>query len=42
VPYSATDQARAATEVAILPESAVVVRMLSYYAVMREQARAFR
>ncbi|MCQ0094226.1 hypothetical protein [Roseovarius sp. M141] len=29
VPYSATDQARAAAEVAALPEGAVVVQMLS-------------
>ena len=40
VPYSATDQARAAAEVATLPEGAVVVRMLSDYAVLRDQARA--
>jgi hypothetical protein len=39
VPYSAADQARAAAEVAALPEAAVVVRMLSDYAVMRDQAR---
>jgi len=40
VPYSAADQARAAAEVAALPEGAVVVRMLSDYAVLRDQARA--
>jgi len=38
--YSATEQARAASEVAALPESAVVVRMLNDYAVLRDQARA--
>jgi len=42
VPYSASDQTRAAAEVAVLPEGAVVIRMLSDYAVMRDQARAFR
>ncbi|MDO5757946.1 MAG: hypothetical protein Q4P24_10590 [Rhodobacterales bacterium] len=42
MPYSATDQARAAAEVATLPEGTVVIRMLSDYAVMREQARACR
>lgn len=40
VAYGATDQARAAAEVDALPEGAVVVRMLSDYAVMRDQARA--
>ena len=40
VPYSAADQARAAAEVAALPEGAVVARMLSDYAVLRDQARA--
>ena len=40
VPYSAADQARAAAEVATLPEGAVVIRMLSDYAVLRDQARA--
>jgi len=38
--YSVTEQARAASEVASLPESAVVVRMLSDYAVLRDQVRA--
>ena len=42
VPYSAADQARAAAEVDALPEGAVVVRMLSDYAVMRDQSRACR
>ena len=41
-PYSAADQARAASEVEALPENATVVRMLSDYAVMRDQARACR
>mgnify|MGYP003650612158 CR=1 FL=1 len=42
VPYSAADQARAAAEVATLLEGAVVIRMLSDYAVMRDQARTCR
>lgn len=42
VPYSAAVQARAVAEVNALPEGAVVVRMLSDYAVMRDQARACR
>ena len=42
VRYSATDEARAAAEVAAMPEGAVVVRMLSDYAVLRDQARACR
>jgi hypothetical protein len=42
VGYTADDQARAADEVDALPEGAVVVRMLSDYAVMRDQARACR
>ena len=42
VEYSAADQVRAADEVDALPEGAVVVRMLSDYAVMRDQARACR
>ena len=37
--YSATEQTRAASEVAALPESAVAVRMPSDYAVLRDQAR---
>ncbi|MCW3782117.1 hypothetical protein OM960_10990 [Defluviimonas sp. CAU 1641] len=39
VVYSAADQARAAAEVETLPEGSVVVRMLSDYAVMRDQVR---
>jgi len=39
VPYSATDQARTAAEIAALPEGAVVIQMLSDYAVLRNQAR---
>ncbi|WP_231565721.1 hypothetical protein [Paracoccus sanguinis] len=42
VDYTAADQARAADEVDALSEGAVVVRMLSDYAVMRDQARACR
>ena len=42
VDYTASDQARAADEVEALSEGAVVVRMLSDYAVMRDQARACR
>ena len=42
VDYTAEDQARAADEVEALPEGAVIVRMLSDYAVLREQARACR
>lgn len=42
VDYTATDQARAADEVEALPEGAVIVRMLSDYAVLRDQARACR
>jgi hypothetical protein len=40
VDYSAADQARAAVEVEALAEGAVVVRMLSDYAVLRDQVRA--
>ncbi len=40
VEYTTADQARAADEVDALPELAVVVRMLSDYAVLRDQARA--
>ena len=40
VDYRAADQARAADEVEALPEGAVIVRMLSDYAVLRDQARA--
>lgn len=42
VEYSTADQARAAEEVETLPEGAVVVAMLSDYAVLRDQARACR
>lgn len=42
VDYTAADQARASDEVEALPEGAVVVRMLSDYAVLRDQARACR
>ena len=42
VEYSREFQARAATEVATLPERTGVAEMLSDYAVMREQARACR
>jgi hypothetical protein len=42
VEYSRAEQARAAGEVEALPEGAVIERMLSDYAVMREQARACR
>lgn len=40
VKYSAADQTRAADEVDALPEDAIIVRMLSDYAVLRDQARA--
>jgi hypothetical protein len=40
VEYSTADQVRAADEVEALPEGAVIVRMLSEYAVLRNQARA--
>ena len=39
VEYSAADQTRAAVEVEALPESAVIIRMLGDYAVLRDQAR---
>jgi len=42
VEYSDTEQARAAGEVEALVDGAVIVRMLSDYAVMRDQARACR
>ena len=42
VEYTAADQARAADEVVALTEDAMVVRMLSDYAVLRDQARACR
>lgn len=40
VEYSREFQARAAGELALLPEGSAIERMLSDYAVMREQARA--
>ena len=40
VEYSREFQARAAEELALLPEGSAVVEMLSDYAVMRDQARA--
>lgn len=40
VEYTGAEQARAADEVEGLPEGAVIVRMLSDYAVLRDQARA--
>ena len=42
VEYSAIDQTHAAAEIEALPENAVVVGMLSDYAVLRDQARACR
>ena len=42
VEYSATAQVRAAEEVGALLKGAVVVAMLSDYAVLRDQARACR
>jgi len=42
VAYSVADQDRAAEEVETLPEGAVVVAMLSDYAVLRDQVRACR
>ena len=42
VNYSAADQVRAADEAEALSEGAVIVRILSDYAVMRDQARACR
>ena len=42
IEYSAADQARAADEIEALPEGAVIVRMLSDYAVLRDQTRACR
>ena len=39
VDYTTADQARAADEVAALPEGAVIIQMLSDYAVLRDQAR---
>lgn len=42
VEYTNTEQARAADEIEELTEGAVVVQMLSDYAVLRDQARACR
>ena len=42
VGYSAADQVRAAAEVEVLPAIAIVLRMLSDYAVLHDQARACR
>lgn len=42
VDYTSAQQASAADEVQALPEDAGIVRMLSDYAVLREQARACR
>jgi hypothetical protein len=42
VEYTVSDQTRAANEVEALPESAITVRMLGDYAVLRDQARACR
>lgn len=40
VEYSDAEQSRVATEVEALPKDAVLIRMLSDYAVLRDQARA--
>jgi len=42
VEYTSAEQARAADEVEAMPEDAVIVRMLSDYTVLRDQARACR
>ena len=42
VDYTAADQAAAANEIEVQPEGAVIIRMLSDYAVLRDQARACR
>lgn len=42
VDYSAVDQIRAAAEIEAMSDNAVVVKMLSDYAVLRDQARACR
>lgn len=39
VDYTAAEQVRAADEIEKLPEGAVIIRMLSDYAVLRDQAR---
>lgn len=40
VEYSSTDQTRAADEVDAMPDGAMIVRMLSDYAVLRDQVQA--
>jgi hypothetical protein len=40
VEYSRELQARAAEELALLPDGSAIVEMLNDYAVMRDQARA--
>jgi hypothetical protein len=40
--YSTSDQTRAAIELEALPDGTIVVRMLSDYAVLRDQARVCR
>ena len=40
--YSPEFQARAADELALLPDGSAIADMLSDYAVMRDQARACR
>ena len=40
VEYSRNEQARAAEEVAALPEGALITKWLADYAVLRDQARA--
>jgi hypothetical protein len=40
VDYTSAEQAHAVSEVEALSESAVILRMLSDYAVLRDQARA--
>ena len=42
VEYTSAEKARAADEVEAMPEDAVIVRMLSDYTVLRDQARACR
>jgi hypothetical protein len=42
VEYAQAEQARMATEVAALPEGAVIIGWLADYAVLREQARGCR
>lgn len=42
VEYHAADQDNAAAEIEALPEGAILIRMLSDYTVLRNQARACR